>query len=83
MRGNAYALAIVLGLSSLSFTDPNPKGEYLQKGYYIVVAAYRMGQEKYMEAYVSKLNNAGLRYSVRLRLRQKVLLYLFGLLHRL
>jgi outer membrane protein OmpA-like peptidoglycan-associated protein len=60
MRGYACALAIVLGLFSLSFTDPNPKGEYLQKGYYIVVAAYRIGQEKYMEAYVSKLNNAGL-----------------------
>lgn len=60
MRGYACALAIVLGLSSLSFTDPTPKGEYLQKGYYIVVAAYRIGQEKYMEAYVSKLNKSGL-----------------------
>lgn len=60
MRGYAFALAIVLGLSSLSFTDPSPKGEYLQKGYYIVVAAYRIGQEKYMEAYVSKLNKSGL-----------------------
>ena len=60
MRGYAFALAIVLGLSSLSFTDPTPKGEYLQKGYYIVVAAYRIGQEKYMEAYVAKLNKSGL-----------------------
>jgi outer membrane protein OmpA-like peptidoglycan-associated protein len=60
MRGYAFALAIVLGLSSLSFTDPSPKGEYLQKGYYIVVAAYRIGQEKYMEAYVTKLNRSGL-----------------------
>ncbi|NJN28897.1 MAG: hypothetical protein HC819_24485 [Cyclobacteriaceae bacterium] len=60
MRGYACALAIMIGLSSFSFTDPNPKGEYLQKGYYIVVAAYRIGQEKYMEAYVSKLNNSGL-----------------------
>ena len=60
MRGYACALAIVLGLSSLSFTDPTPKGEYLQKGYYIVIAAYRIGQEKYMEAYVSKLNKSGL-----------------------
>jgi len=60
MRGYAFALAIVLGLSSLSFTDPTPKGEYLQKGYYIVVAAYRIGQEKYMEAYVTKLNKSGL-----------------------
>ncbi|MEQ1585499.1 MAG: OmpA family protein [Cyclobacteriaceae bacterium] len=60
MRGYACALAIVLGLSSLSFTDPSPKGEYLQKGYYIVVAAYRIGQEKYMEAYANKLNKSGL-----------------------
>lgn len=60
MRGYACALAIMLGLSSLSFTDPTPKGEYLQKGYYIVVAAYRIGQEKYMESYVSKLNKSGL-----------------------
>jgi outer membrane protein OmpA-like peptidoglycan-associated protein len=60
MRGYACALAILLGLSSFSFTDPTPKGDYLQKGYYIVVAAYRIGQEKYMEAYVSKLNNTGL-----------------------
>lgn len=60
MRGYAFALALVLGLSSLSFTDPSPKGEYLQKGYYIVVAAYRIGQEKYMEAYVTKLNKSGL-----------------------
>lgn len=59
MRGYAFALAIMLGLSSLSFTDPSPKGEYLQKGYYIVVAAYRIGQEKYMEAYVTKLNKSG------------------------
>jgi outer membrane protein OmpA-like peptidoglycan-associated protein len=60
MRGYALALAIVLGLSSFTITDPSPKGEYLQKGYYIVVAAYRIGQEKYMEAYVSKLNKSGL-----------------------
>jgi len=61
MCGYARALAIVLlGLSTYSFADPSPKGEYLQKGYYIVVAAYRIGQEKYMEAYVSKLNNTGL-----------------------
>jgi outer membrane protein OmpA-like peptidoglycan-associated protein len=60
MKGYAIALAMVLGLSSLSFTDPSPKGGYLQKGYYIVVAAYRMGQEKYMEAYVNKLNKSGL-----------------------
>lgn len=60
MRGYACALAIVLGLSSLSFTDPTPKGDYLQKGYYIVVAAYRIGQEKFMEAYVTKLNKSGL-----------------------
>jgi outer membrane protein OmpA-like peptidoglycan-associated protein len=60
MRGYALALAIVLGLSSFTITDPSPKGEYLQKGYYIVVAAYRIGQVKYMEAYVSKLNKSGL-----------------------
>lgn len=60
MRGFVCALILVLGLSSFSFTDPTPKGEYLQKGYYIVVAAYRIGQEKYMEAYVAKLNSSGL-----------------------
>ncbi len=61
MRGYASVLAIVLlGLSSHSFADPQPKGDYLQKGYYIVVAAYRIGQEKYMDAYVAKLNGTGL-----------------------
>lgn len=59
MRGYIFTL-IVLGASFLSFTDPTPKGEYLQKGHYIVVAAYRIGQEKYMENYVTQLNNSGL-----------------------
>lgn len=59
MRGFASALIILIGLSLCSFTDPAPKGEYLQKGYYIVVAAYRIGQEKYMEGYVEKLNSSG------------------------
>jgi len=59
MRSYASILLIVLiGLSSLSFSEP--KGEYLQKGYYIVVAAYRIGQEKYMQSYVDKLNKRGL-----------------------
>ncbi len=60
MRGYALALAILLGLAFDSIADPSPKGEYLQKGYYIVVAAYRIGQEKYMESYVTKLNASGL-----------------------
>ncbi|MBN8653253.1 MAG: OmpA family protein [Cytophagales bacterium] len=59
MRGYVVTL-ILLGASFLSFTDPSPKGEYLQKGHYIVVAAYRIGQEKYMENYVAQLNNTGL-----------------------
>jgi len=60
MRGYLYALAILLRLSTCSFADSLPKGEFLQKGYYIVVAAYRIGQEKHMEAYVDKLNKSGL-----------------------
>jgi len=60
MRGYALALAILFGLALDSIADPSPKGEYLQKGYYIVVAAYRIGQEKYMETYVTKLNTSGL-----------------------
>lgn len=60
MRGYAFALAILLGLAIDSIADPSPKGDYLQKGYYIVVAAYRIGQEKYMETYVNKLNTSGL-----------------------
>jgi len=61
MRGYAFALAIILpGLAFNSIADPSPQGEYLQKGYYIVVAAYRIGQEKYMESYVNKLNTSGL-----------------------
>jgi outer membrane protein OmpA-like peptidoglycan-associated protein len=60
MRGFAYALAILLGFSTYSFGGSSPKGEYLQKGYYIVVAAYRIGQEKHMETYVDKLNKSGL-----------------------
>lgn len=59
MRGYVGTL-ILLGASFLSFTDPTPKGEYLQKGHYIVVAAYRIGQEKYMENYVAQLNSNGL-----------------------
>ncbi|HCZ36966.1 MAG TPA: hypothetical protein DHV26_13685 [Cytophagales bacterium] len=59
MRGYVGTL-ILLGASFLSFTDPTPKGEYLQKGHYIVVAAYRIGQEKYMENYVAQLNSTGL-----------------------
>lgn len=60
MRGFVYALAILLGFSINSFADSLPKGEHLRKGYYIVVAAYRIGQEKYMETYVDKLNKSGL-----------------------
>jgi outer membrane protein OmpA-like peptidoglycan-associated protein len=59
MRGYAVAL-MLLGAAFMSFTDPTPKGEYLQKGHYIVVAAYRIGQEKYMENYVAQLNTKGL-----------------------
>ncbi|MBL7870616.1 MAG: OmpA family protein [Cyclobacteriaceae bacterium] len=59
MRGFASALIILIGLSLCSFNDPVPKGEYLRKGYYIVVAAYRIGQEKYMESYADKLNRTG------------------------
>ncbi|MBN8577113.1 MAG: OmpA family protein [Cytophagales bacterium] len=59
MKG--YALALVLaGALLTSFTEPEPKGEYLQKGHYIVVAAYRIGQEKYMDNYVSQLTSKGL-----------------------
>ena len=60
MRAHTYALAILLGLSSYSFAEPSLKGPHLSKGYYIVVAAYRIGQEKHMEAYVIKLNKSGL-----------------------
>ncbi|MCW5911070.1 MAG: OmpA family protein [Cyclobacteriaceae bacterium] len=59
MKGYAIALAL-LGAAFISFTDPAPKGEYLQKGHYIVVAAYRIGQEKHMESYVAQLNASGL-----------------------
>jgi outer membrane protein OmpA-like peptidoglycan-associated protein len=59
MRGFASAMIILIILTSFSFTDSAPKGEYLKKGYYIVVAAYRIGQEKYMETYVAKLNSSG------------------------
>jgi outer membrane protein OmpA-like peptidoglycan-associated protein len=58
MKGCALAL-VIFGAAFMSFTDPSPKGEYLQKGHYIVVAAYRIGQEKYMENYVTELNNSG------------------------
>lgn len=62
MKSYASASAIVLLCFSLNAqgTEPTPKGEYLSKGYYIVVAAYRIGQEKYMETYVTRLNNSGL-----------------------
>lgn len=59
MRGHVVAL-IIIGVASLSFSEPTPKGEYLKKGHYIVVAAYRLGQEKYMENYVDQLNKKGL-----------------------
>ncbi|HNR73117.1 MAG TPA: OmpA family protein [Cyclobacteriaceae bacterium] len=57
-KNDAWYL-VLLSFAFLSFTDPEPKGEYLQKGHYIVVAAYRLGQEKYMENYVSQLNSSG------------------------
>ncbi len=60
MRAFVFGLAILLLLSTYSFADSIPKGDYLPKGYYIVVAAYRIGQEKYMEKYVGKLNKSGL-----------------------
>lgn len=58
MKGCVLAL-VIFGAAFMSFTDPSPKGDYLQKGHYIVVAAYRIGQEKYMENYVAQLNNSG------------------------
>jgi outer membrane protein OmpA-like peptidoglycan-associated protein len=60
MRAFVYGLAVLLLLSTYSFADSIPKGDYLPKGFYIVVAAYRIGQEKYMEKYVDKLNKSGL-----------------------
>lgn len=58
----AFVLLFFVLLSTKSFAgaEPTPKGEYLNKGYYIVVAAYRLGQEKYMETYTERLNKTGL-----------------------
>jgi outer membrane protein OmpA-like peptidoglycan-associated protein len=59
MRVCALILAL-LGNIFFSVGQPPFQGEALSKGYYIVVAAYRVGQEKYMLAYSEKLNKSGL-----------------------
>jgi outer membrane protein OmpA-like peptidoglycan-associated protein len=59
MRICALILAL-LGCTFISAGQQSFQGEALSKGYYIVVAAYRIGQEKYMLNYSEKLNKSGL-----------------------
>jgi outer membrane protein OmpA-like peptidoglycan-associated protein len=59
MRICALILAL-LGCTFISAGQQSFQGEALSKGYYIVVAAYRVGQEKYMLNYSEKLNKSGL-----------------------
>lgn len=56
-----HALVIMfIGFSFLSSSQPLFKGEALESGYYIVVSAYRVSQEKHMIDYSEKLNRGGL-----------------------
>jgi len=50
----------LLCYSLMSASQNTFKGEALSKGYYIVVAAYRVDQEKFMIDYSEKLNQGGL-----------------------
>ncbi len=59
MKICAFILAL-LGYTFISAGQQPFQGEALTKGYYIVVAAYRVGQEKYMVDYSEKLNKSGL-----------------------
>jgi outer membrane protein OmpA-like peptidoglycan-associated protein len=59
MKICALILAL-LGYTFISTGQQSFQGEALSKGYYIVVAAYRVGQEKYMINYSEKLNKSGL-----------------------
>jgi outer membrane protein OmpA-like peptidoglycan-associated protein len=59
MRRCALIMAL-LGYALISASQQPFKGEALSKGYYIVVAAYHVGQEKYMTDYSEKLNQSGL-----------------------
>ena len=59
MKICAFILAL-LGYTFISAGQQPFQGEALTKGYYIVVAAYRVGQEKYMVNYSEELNKSGL-----------------------
>ncbi len=59
MKRNALVFAL-LGYVFISARNESHIGDPLPKGYYIVVAAYRIGQEKYMIDYSETLNRGGL-----------------------
>lgn len=61
MKHTAIALAFVLvGIFTPVVSKPIYEAEALKKGYYIVVAAYKRGFEKYAQAYSANLNERGL-----------------------
>jgi hypothetical protein len=56
----SVVITALLGCIFISSSYAQYQGEALSKGYYIVVEAYRVGQEKHMTAYLEKLNQGGL-----------------------
>jgi outer membrane protein OmpA-like peptidoglycan-associated protein len=60
MRPVRFILLLLLcGSLSLSISLAQEQGEQLPPGYYIVVAAYRKGQEDYAKRYISAINKDG------------------------
>lgn len=55
-----YTIALLLISALSTFTaHSSPEGSTLQKGYYIVVAAYLSNQENFAQKYSAELNQAG------------------------
>jgi len=60
MRSVRFILILLLcGLLSLSIGIAQEQGDQLPPGYYIVVAAYRKGQEDYARRYINSINKDG------------------------
>ncbi len=52
------AIALLFQLIAIdSMAQPSGQGEPLPPGYYIVVAAYRLGQDSYATNYIKRINN--------------------------
>lgn len=60
MRSVRFILLLLLGgVLSLNSSVAQEQGDQLPPGYYIVVAAYRKGQEDYAKRYINAINHEG------------------------